>query len=227
MLLSNKFNDCIRLRTTPLTNNHLLDSLHYCVMSALDWIPNEVTAATRRRTLQAGESLFHQGDQTYGIFVIEKGRVQMIRHDSHGRSLVLFTAAEGDLFAEAALFSETYHCDGVAVTEATVRIYPRSPLLSLLGRDHAAAQKFMALLAREVMSLRTHLEILNIRSASERVLRHLSIAAGPDGHTIEVSGTLKEMANELGLAQEVLYRTLADLETQGLIERADHLIKLK
>jgi DNA-binding HxlR family transcriptional regulator len=31
----------------------------------------------------------------------------------------------------------------------------------------------------------------------------------------------------LGLAHEVLYRTLADLETQGLIERADHLIRLK
>jgi CRP/FNR family transcriptional regulator, dissimilatory nitrate respiration regulator len=195
-------------------------------MSALDWVPNEVTAAAKQRTLRVGESLFRQGDRTYGIFAIEKGRVQMIRYDSHGRSLVLFTAVEGNLFAEAALFSETYHCDAVAVTEATVRIYSRSLSLSLLDRDHTAAQNFMALLAREVMSLRTRLEILNIRSASERVLRHLSVAAGPDGRTVEISGTLKEMASELGLAQEVLYRTLADLETQGLIERADHLIKL-
>lgn len=196
-------------------------------MSTLDWVPDEITAAARQRTLQAGESLFHQGDQTYGIFVIESGRVQMIRYDSHGRPLVLFTAAQGELFAEAALFSETYHCDAVAVTDATVRIYPRTILLSLLGRDPTAAQKFIALLAREVMSLRTRLEVLNIRSANERVLRHLSIAVGPDGCTVELSGTLKEMASELGLAHEVLYRTLADLETQGLIERADHLIKLK
>jgi CRP-like cAMP-binding protein len=79
-------------------------------VSTVDWIPNEITAAARQRTLQAGESLFHQGDKTYGIFAIVKGRVQMIRYDSHGRSLVLFTAAEGELFAEAALFSETYHC---------------------------------------------------------------------------------------------------------------------
>jgi CRP-like cAMP-binding protein len=196
-------------------------------VSAVDWIPNEITATARQRILQAGESLFRQGDQTYGIFAIENGRVQMVRYDIHGRSLVLFTAAKGELFAEAALFSETYHCDAVAVTEATVRIYPRPILLSLLGRDPIVAQKFIALLAQEVMSLRTRLEVLNIRPASERVLRHLSIAAGPDGRTVELSGTLKEMASELGLAQEVLYRTLADLETQGLIERADHLIKLK
>jgi CRP-like cAMP-binding protein len=41
--------------------------------------------------------------------------------------------------------------------------------LSLLGRDPTVAQKFMASLAREVMSLRTRLEVLNIRSASERI----------------------------------------------------------
>jgi CRP/FNR family transcriptional regulator, dissimilatory nitrate respiration regulator len=114
-----------------------------------------------------------------------------------------------------------------AATEATVRIYPRPTLLSLLSCDPTTAQKFIALLAREVMSLRTRLEVLNIRSAGERVLRYLSTAAGSDGHRVEISGTLKEMASELGLAHEVLYRTLADLETQGLIERADHLIKLK
>jgi CRP-like cAMP-binding protein len=54
---------------------------------------------------------------------------------------VLFTAAEGELFAEAALFSETYHCDAMAVTEATVRIYPRPILLSLLRRDPCPSRK--------------------------------------------------------------------------------------
>jgi CRP/FNR family transcriptional regulator, dissimilatory nitrate respiration regulator len=149
-------------------------------------------------TLQAGESLFRQGDQVHGMFTIESGRIHMLRHDSHGRSLVLFSATTGDLFAEAALFSETYHCDAVAITDALVRIYPKSILLSLLGRDRIVANKFMALLAREVMSLRTRLELLNIRSASERILRYLAIAAGPDGRTVELSGTLKEMAGELG-----------------------------
>ena len=196
-------------------------------MAALDWIPNKVAAAARRRTLQPGECLFRQGDPVTGLFVIESGRIQMIRHDLHGRPVVLFTAVEGNLFAEAALFSDTYHCDAIAATETTVRIFPKSALLSLFDRDHSAARKFTALLAHEVMSLRTRLEVLNIRSASERVLRHLVLAAGPDTRTVELSGTLKEMASELGLTHEALYRTLADLETQGLIERADARILIK
>src|SRR5258707_4810476 len=54
---------------------------------------------------------------------------------------------------------------------------PFSPHLSKVDFVVAAwswpnrAQKFMASLAREVMSLRTRLEVLNIRSASERILR--------------------------------------------------------
>jgi CRP-like cAMP-binding protein len=143
-------------------------------VSTVDWIPNEITAAARQRTLQAGESLFRQGDKTYGIFAIVEGRVQMIRYDSHGRSLVLFMAAEGELFAEASLFSETYHCDAVAATEATVRIYPRPTLLSLLSRDPTTAQKFIALLAaitREAKAERSRLRaaILAIRYVRDAI----------------------------------------------------------
>jgi CRP-like cAMP-binding protein len=43
-------------------------------VSTVDWIPNEITAAARQRNLEAGESLFRQGDKTYGIFAILKGR---------------------------------------------------------------------------------------------------------------------------------------------------------
>jgi CRP-like cAMP-binding protein len=196
-------------------------------MAKLDWIPTDIIAAARQRTLRPGESLFREGDAVGGLFAIDRGRVQMIRHDSRGRPLVLFTAVSGELFAEAALFADTYLCDAVAATETTVRMLPKAALLALLDRDPAAARKFTALLAHEVILLRTRLEVLNIRSASERVLRHLALAAMPDSHAVELAGTLKELAAELGLTHEALYRTLADLEKQGLIERADRLIRLK
>jgi CRP-like cAMP-binding protein len=196
-------------------------------MAGLDWIPNEIIAAARRRTLQAGESLFREGDTVSALFAIDSGRVQMIRHDSNGRPLVLFTAAEGDLFAEAALFADAYLCDAVAAAETVVRVLPKAALLALLDRDPAAARKFTALLAHEVMQLRTRLEVLNIRSASERVLRHLALTVMPDSHAVKPAGTLKDLAAELGLTHEALYRTLADLEAQDLIERSGARIVLK
>ena len=195
-------------------------------MTTTDWVPVEIAAGAKRRMLRAGESLFRTGDPVHGIFAIESGRIQMLRYDIQGRPLVLYTGIQGDLFAEAALFAETYHCDAVAVADATVRIFSKSALLSLFARDPAAAQKFTALIAHELITARSRLELLNIRSAHERVLRHLGLAAGADGRTVKLPGTLKETAEDLGLTPEALYRVLADLEKRGLIERKDNLIKL-
>jgi DNA-binding MarR family transcriptional regulator len=40
-------------------------------------------------------------------------------------------------------------------------------------------------------------------------------------------GTLKELADELGLTHEALYRTLADMATEGEIERLKGKIRLR
>ena len=64
------------------------------------------------------------------------------------------------------------------------------------------------MLARQVMTLRTRLEQRNIHSARDRVRHYLAINADPSGRTVVLSGTLKDMAAELGLTHEALYRTL-------------------
>ena len=67
----------------------------------------------------------------------------------------------------------------------------------------------MAILAHEIMNLRTRLEQRNIRSARDRVRHFLALNAGTDGRTVLLRGTLKDLAAELGLAHEAFYRALA------------------
>ena len=70
-----------------------------------------------------------------------------------------------------------------------------------------------------MLAVRTRLELRNIRSASERVQNYLALNTGADGSTIDLKGTVKDLAAELGLSHEVLYRTLHRLESDGKIER--------
>jgi CRP-like cAMP-binding protein len=93
-------------------------------------------------------------------------------------------------------------------------------MLAAFERDPKAMQAFSAMLAHQVMSLRTRIEQRNIRSARERVKHYLMLNAGTEGRTVELSGTLKDIAAELGLTHEVLYRTLAALERSGEIKRS-------
>jgi CRP/FNR family transcriptional regulator, dissimilatory nitrate respiration regulator len=77
----------------------------------------------------------------------------------------------------------------------------------------------MAMLAGEVMNLRTRLEQRNIRSARDRVRHYLAVNVGTDGRTVQLRGTVKELAAELGLTHEAVYRVLSELATHGEIDR--------
>ena len=100
-----------------------------------------------------------------------------------------------------------------------MRIYPKTAVLAAFDKDRAAAQAFTATLARQVMNLRTRIEQRNIRSARERVRHYLALHVGADGRSVALAGTLKDIAAELGLTHEALYRTLAALERSGAIKR--------
>jgi CRP-like cAMP-binding protein len=195
-------------------------------MPVKDWLPASAVAAASDRTLKAGETLFRLGDKTAGLCEIVKGRVRLARVDRAGHETILHVAGPGDTIAEASLFSPAYHCDAIASTDAVVRIYPKQAVLDAFAREPKAAQAFAATLARQVMSLRARVEQRNIRSARERIRHHLVLNAGADGRTVALRGTLKDLAAELGLTHEALYRALAALERAGEIKRGERTIVL-
>jgi CRP-like cAMP-binding protein len=174
-------------------------------------------APARARTLARGDALFRQGDDAVAIFRVTRGRLRLERRTLDGRLVVLHTARAGELFAEAALFAGAYHCDAVAVTDAAVEIYDKAALLADLGAS-AAAGGLVATMARQLQEARGRLELRNVRSARERVLLWLDLRADPAG-VIAAEGELQDIAAELGLTREALYRTMAALERDGLIAR--------
>lgn len=195
-------------------------------MSERGWLSAAVRTAGVERALKAGQSLFRQGSRTVGLYEVIKGRVRLVRVDRSGREAVLHSACAGETIAEASLFSATYHCDAIATTDAVVRLYPKAAVLAEFQRDPKAAQAFMAMLARQVMTLRTSLEQRNIHSARDRIRHYLALNLGPDGRSVTLSGTLKDLAATLGLTHEALYRTLADMQADGEIERLKGKIRL-
>jgi CRP-like cAMP-binding protein len=195
--------------------------------SPLDWLPAALRKTSIVRRLEPGEALFRQGDRAAAIFELEQGRLRLLRQTADDRTVALHTARPGELFAEASLFSDVYHCDAVAAARSVVRVYPKRPLLAAIRRDAKLAERFLALLARQVQALRSRLEQRNIRSARERVLRHLALAADSGGGGVRLAGTLMDLAAEIGLTHEALYRTLAALEKAGAIARSRDKITLR
>jgi CRP-like cAMP-binding protein len=180
-----------------------------------------------RRSLARNEVLFRQGDKVTAIYFIEEGRLRLERRTFDGRLLFLGTTPAGEFFVEAALFSDTFHCDAVATEPSRVRVYPKAMVLNSLRTDPASAMAFLAHVAHQIIELRQRLELMKVRSAKERLMLYFESNAEPDGRTVELRGQLQDIASDLGLTREALYRTLASLERAGTIERAGPRILLK
>lgn len=192
-----------------------------------DSLPPSLEAIGAVRELAAGELLFNQGDPAVAIYKVESGRLRLIRRTVDDHLVILHTARRGEFFTEAALFAETYHCDAVAAVPSSVHLYPKAKVMEALRADPALAEAFMARLARQLQDLRARMELRNIRSARQRVLQYLRLRAGIDGRSVMVEGQLQDIAAEIGMTREALYRTLAALEAEGHLSRTETAILLK
>lgn len=170
------------------------------------------------REVAAGAALFRQGDLTIGIFVLLRGAIRLVRVTPDGTAVTLHLARAGEMFAEASLFAARYHCDAIADCNSAAGLYPKAALTARLRQDPEALWQFSGELARRLQGLRQRYELKQIRSAPQRVLQFLRLRGdewGRYGH----AGALKDLAAEVGLSHEALYRTLATLEREGLISR--------
>jgi len=171
--------------------------------------------------------LFHQGAAVENIYVVNRGRIKLIRNTEDGSPVVLQLAMAGDMLAEASLFFDTYHCAAMVDSSvAELSIFDRHELLSALQASPTAAMKILELFAHRIRKLRALLEIRNIRSARQRIHAWLRFEANNE-YEIVLKMSYKDVAYQLGLAHETFYRALKQLEQDGRIIRKKDRIQLR
>ena len=194
-------------------------------MSAFNDLFSDITNP-EYKSLQQGELLFEQGDPATHIFVVQKGCIRLVRYTYDGYAVPIYSAYSGESFAEAAMFSEIYHCNAEALLPSLVLCYPKEKVLEIVHTSPEKSDRFIAILTHQVRSLRALLELRSIHSAEKRVFQYLLQIADPQDLEIKRLGTYKDMAHELGLAHETFYRALAKLEHEGIIQRTPSAIKI-
>jgi CRP-like cAMP-binding protein len=195
-------------------------------MDARDWLLTGKNILGIERKLAAGQMLFDQGDAAIGLYEVVSGQVKQVRIDPQGRDVVVGIAGPGKMIAEASLFSQTHDCAATALTNVIVRLYRKGILLAELERNPRVALAFMAMLVGQILDLRVRLERRSIHSARDRVRHYLAAHVGGKERTVALPSTLKDLAAELGLTHEVLYRTLSEMSAKGEIARQNGKIRL-
>jgi CRP-like cAMP-binding protein len=162
------------------------------------------TMATRPRTLAAGEHAFHRDDPVSLLFIVVEGRINLLRFSEAGAAIVLQRAGAGDILAEASLFSERYHCDAVADTPASLLCIPKRRFRGRLRSDPDFAEAWARHLGREIQITRLRSEVLSLKTVAARFDAWLAWHG-----EAPAKGEWKQLAHEIGVSPEALYRELA------------------
>ena len=182
-------------------------------------LPKELLTSASLRELAKGEILCRQGEPVEAVFVVLSGRIQLCATTTGGKPVPLYTARAGECVSEAALFAETYCSDVIAETKSRVHAFPNRALRELVCRRSDLAAEFMGLQAERCMRLRIALELRSLRTARERILQYIETFADPRSKILTLDRTLRNVSDDLGLAHESFYRTLAELVNEGIVIR--------
>jgi len=158
----------------------------------------------RERSLAAGDCLFRRGDAVTSLFVVRDGRVDLLRYQEDGGAIILQRAGPGDFLAEASLFSDRYHCDALARTQAAVAAVPKKALRDRLRREPGFSEGLAAHLAHSIQNARFRSEVLALRTVAAR----LDAWQGWYGD-LPPKGEWRQLADQIGVSPEALYREMA------------------
>jgi CRP-like cAMP-binding protein len=182
------------------------------------------SAASKAITFDARQPVFRRGQSVRWLYRITHGRLRLSRVLARGSETVLARVSDGEILAEASVFAAHYHCDAFAESRSLLQRYPIKDIRALLNCHPAAAAAYSAHLARQIMELRTMIEIRSIRRADDRLLTWLRFRSCGTPPSFDGQGTWPTVAKQIGLTTESLYRTLASLQRIGKIKRRGGLV---
>lgn len=193
-----------------------LDHMNIYIPEMLkDLLPKGLLGQCHAYHFEKGDYLFHQGKKPEHMFFIVSGEAVLTRTSSHGEPTIL-QRCKGGFISEASLLVDAYHCDAIATHDGQAITLPIKSLRDSLA-DRKFSLKWVQLLSKEIMRLRTQSERLGLKDIRSKLI-HLIETEGTQG-VLTLQSDYKSMASEIGVTHEALYRAIAILEKEGLLEK--------
>lgn len=182
----------------------------------------EVASFTVVKSLDKGEYLFHQGHDSQGFYIVQRGAINVHRVNALGKEQVIHVFRAGESFAEASLAMESgYPGDARAVEPAQVLLVRKAGFIGLLKRRPELALRMLASMALHLRVLVGQIEDLTLKDVETRLANWLvKRCPAPDSDQpvrVQLTVTKRVLAAELGTVSETFSRTLAKFRDLKLV----------
>jgi|SRR5208283_1514802 len=181
------------------------------------------------QTLLRGQSIFSDGDDATGFYVIISGRVKVFKLSSEGKEQILHIFGPGDAFGEVPMFAgEHFPANAEALEKSRLFFFPRTAFIALIKREPSLAMNMLAALSKLLRQLTRLIEDLSLKEVPGRLAAYLLYLSerGNDPEHLELDITKGQLASLLGTIPETLSRILSKMSTQGIIQVQGKWIRL-
>ncbi|MDU1848303.1 MAG: Crp/Fnr family transcriptional regulator [Niallia nealsonii] len=211
--------------------NHSTESIHSCVSSVpiFNHLEKEQMAEimdmVQSLIYKKGEILYHAGDPSDSLSIVNKGKIKIYRLSESGKEQLIRILHPGDFTGELALFTETIHeAYAEAMLETHVCIIKRADVHTLLLRYPTISFKILAEFAARLEQSEKQTTNLATEKVEKRIALYLIECLGEGKYLkqpqeIKLPMTKKDLASYLGTTPETISRKLSDFEEQGYIEQ--------
>lgn len=200
-------------------NNSWIDGFEGLKQLPAD-IRNDLKNGSRTVTVPAGTQVFAPGQSADNLLLLLDGAVRVQQRSETGREVFLYRVHAGEscvLTTACMLAFEEYSADGVAESEVTAVVIPRTTFDDLVARSRIFREFVFAAYSRRITDLFTLIDDIVFQKMDVRLASRLLELADDSG---TVHATHAFLASELGTAREVISRTLAEFQRRGWIEQS-------
>jgi CRP-like cAMP-binding protein len=172
------------------------------------------------QVFQKGESIFDEGDEGTGFYVVISGRVKIFKLSPEGKEQTLHIFGPGEPFGEVAVFTgRRFPASAEALEETRAFFFARKEFMDLISRDPSLALNMLAVLSQRLRRFSALIESLSLKEVPGRLAAYfLYLQEGKKGGEdliLEISKN--QLASLLGTIPETLSRILARMNREGLI----------
>jgi len=176
------------------------------------------------KQVRRGDSLFIEGEQAKGLYVVVEGAIRAYRESGEGREQVIHVERAGATIAEVPLFDNgTFPSTAAAEEDSVVLFIDKRDVRRLCLEHPQIALAALAILAGRLRRAAGLIEALSLREVDQRLARLLLSEArlrgrpASGGITFELVLTNQQIAARIGTVREVVSRALARLQQNELI----------
>lgn len=185
-------------------------------------MPRPEPRTVARRTFEADEEIYTEGDRAAHFYRVVSGAVRTYRLLSDGRRQIDGFHFPGDIFGIEA--GDEHRLSADAVTGSVLAVHRRSDRDALAQDAGALARDVVDSMMRALGRAQDHMMLLGRKSAKERIASFLlGLAERLDAAgVVDLPMSRIDIADHLGLTVESVSRSLTQLERAGIIELPAH-----